>query len=179
MTGVQFVTDALIAEVLEKARQSPRRRMNHNFHESMEANPHRFLNVLLERTYIQPHRHTDPPKAESFLVLEGQVAFVLFDDAGNVVSTHILGRGEIPSTGIGIDVAAGVWHTITAVTPYAVCYEVKPGPYSPSTDKDFAPWAPRENAPEAQAYLESLLRELRRLALGNDRDALRRLEQPE
>lgn len=160
MNGVQFLTEALIAEVLDKARQSPRRRMNHNFHQSMEANPHRFLNVLLERTYIQPHRHAEPPKPEAFLVLEGQAAFFVFDDAGTVVSNHILGRGELPSIGIGIDVAPGVWHTIAAISPYAVCYEVKPGPYSAATDKDFAPWAPREGEAGAPAYLESLLARL-------------------
>jgi cupin fold WbuC family metalloprotein len=144
---------ALFASLVERAGQSPRLRINHNFHASMEDNPHRFLNVMLRGTYIAPHRHLDPPKAESFLVLEGEIAFFTFDDAGKIASTHVLGRDVL-----GIDLVPGVWHTMTPLTEHAICYEVKPGPYQASNDKDFAPWAPREGQPGVTAYLESLLK---------------------
>jgi hypothetical protein len=84
-----------------------------------------------------------------------------------VQSRHLLGQGEPPQglpralTGIararGIDLEPGVWHTLTAVSPYAVCYEVKPGPWDPKTDKEFAPWAPSEGDPAAAGYLRGLL----------------------
>lgn len=151
-----MVTRGLFREVLERARQSPRRRMNYNFHPSLDANPHRFLNAMLRRTYIAPHRHLDPPKAESFLILEGQVAFFLFEDSGRIQETHIL--GERSSGGaLGIDVAPGLWHTLAVLSAHAVCYEVKPGPYSASSDKDFAPWAPREGQAGWESYLSSLV----------------------
>jgi hypothetical protein len=63
---------------------------------------------------------------------------------------------------MGIDLAPGVWHTLSPVSAYAVCYEVKPGPYSAANDKDFAPWAPREGDPGAAAYLETLMSSLGR-----------------
>ena len=47
---------------------------------------------MIQGTYIAPHRHRDPPKAESFIVLEGELAFFTFDDAGQITSTVILGR---------------------------------------------------------------------------------------
>ena len=150
---VQILDSALLASVLERARQSPRLRTNHNFHRSLEDNPHRFLNVMLRGTYIAPHRHLDPPKSESFLVLEGEAAFFTFDDRGAVTATYLLGRDAR-----GIDVAPGVWHTLAVLSPHAVCYEVKPGPYSAANDKDFAPWAPREGDAGVPAYLESLVR---------------------
>ena len=153
MTGIQLVDSALFRELVERARRSPRLRTNHNFHASMEDNPHRFLNVMIRGTYIAPHRHLDPPKAESFLVLEGEIAFFTFDPEGRIASTRVLGRDAI-----GIDLAPGVWHTMTPLTPHAVCYEVKPGPYLASTDKDFAPWAPREGEPGVAAYLDRLLK---------------------
>lgn len=152
MAAIQLLDSALFASLVERARESPRLRTNHNFHTSMEDNPHRFLNVMIRGTYIAPHRHLDPPKAESFLVLEGEIAFFTFDDTGRVVSSHILGRDVM-----GIDVVPGVWHTMAPLTPHAICYEVKPGPYVASNDKDFAPWAPREGAPGVSAYLESLM----------------------
>jgi cupin fold WbuC family metalloprotein len=142
----------LFRQLIERARQSPRLRINHNFHATMEENPHRFLNVMLRGTYVTPHRHLDPPKAESFLVLEGEIAFFTFDDEGAIASKHILGRDAI-----GIDIDPGIWHTLAVLSDEAVCYEVKPGPYTAANDKDFAPWAPREGDPDAAAYLERLL----------------------
>ena len=152
---IQVIDTDLFRELVERARNSPRRRTNHNVHGSMEENPHRFLNVMLRGTYITPHRHLDPPKPEGFLILSGKVVLFLFDDSGKVSGTYILG-GDRP----GIDIPAGVWHTMAVLSPEAVCYEVKPGPYSAANDKDFAPWAPREGDPAAAAYLERLVASL-------------------
>ena len=154
---VQLLDQALIDRTLERAKSSARLRTNHNFHAGPEDNPHRFLNALTRGTYCAPHRHLNPPKSESFLALRGEVAFFLFDDGGNVREAHVLGRGDL----LGIDVQAGEWHTVATLTDTAVCYEVKPGPWDPTTDKDFASWAPREGDPGAPAYLERLLATLR------------------
>jgi cupin fold WbuC family metalloprotein len=155
-TGIQTLNRALFDELIERAQRSPRLRVNHNFHSSMEDNPHRFLNVMAKGTYVAPHRHLDPPKAESFVVLEGEVAFFIFDDAGHVTRTEVVGGDPM-----GIDIAPGIFHTLTPLSQHAVCYEVKPGPYSAATDKDFAAWAPREGDPGAAAYLESLVSSLK------------------
>ena len=88
--NVQTLSNALFQDLIERAERSPRLRINHNFHASMEDNPHRFLNVMAKGTYVAPHRHLDPPKAESFLVLEGEVAFFIFDDAGQVVRMELV-----------------------------------------------------------------------------------------
>lgn len=156
MAKVQILDKMMMNELIERAKRSPRLRVNHNFHASMDDNPHRFLNVLVRGTYATPHRHRDPPKAESFVVLEGEVAFFIFDDAGQVVRTEIVGRDPI-----GIDMEPGVWHTLSPVTDHAVCYEVKPGPYSAATDKEFAPWAPQEGDPGAKEYLAKLMSSLK------------------
>lgn len=153
---MQLIDDQIIRKTLEAARQSPRRRMNCNFHSGPEDNPHRFLNVFLQGTYVAPHRHLRPPKAESFLVVEGCLVLICFEDDGTVRSRHFLGDRP-PATARGIDLEPGVWHTLTAVTEHAVCFEVKPGPWDPATDKEFAPWAPREGDPRAQEYLRGLL----------------------
>lgn len=156
---MQTIDAALFDEVAKKAAASPRRRMNHNFHSGPEDNPHRFLNVLLEGTYVRPHRHLEPPKSEAFLVLEGEAAVVCFDDEGRVTSSVRIG----PAAGaIGIDLEPGIFHTVVALSPRAVCYEVKPGPWNPANDKDFASWAPREGTPEAAAYVAHLAAELGR-----------------
>ncbi len=151
---MRLITTELLQATLSQARRSPRRRMNFNFHTTPEDNAHRFLNVMLRGTYITPHRHVTPPKAETFLVLAGRIAFFLFDDAGAITECCVLGQG---SGAIGADIPAGAWHTMAVLSDHAVCFEVKAGPYAPAKDKEFAAWAPREGEPGCAAYLEALL----------------------
>ena len=51
MASIQPITRDS-STLIERARQSPRLRVNHNFHGGMEENPHRFLNVMLRGTYV-------------------------------------------------------------------------------------------------------------------------------
>jgi cupin fold WbuC family metalloprotein len=156
MTDVQLIAGSLFDRVAELAAASPRLRMNHNFHSGPADNPHRFLNVL-RGTYIRPHRHLAPPKSESFLVLEGVADVILFDDHGSVTARHQLGAESPEGRVWGIDIPPGVWHTILAQTSRVVCFEVKPGPWIASNDKEFAGWAPAEDDPDAADYRNSLL----------------------
>lgn len=149
---LQVIDDTLMTTVLARAKASPRRRANHNFHSGDADNPHRFLNAFIRGTYCSPHRHINPPKSESFIVLSGSIALLLFDDRGNIIEHQILDE-----TVRGVDVPPALWHTIVTLSPTAVCFEVKPGPYDPATDKEFAPWAPQENDPNAATYLQRLL----------------------
>ncbi|MCR9141795.1 MAG: WbuC family cupin fold metalloprotein [bacterium] len=172
-----LIDERLLGETLARARASERRRTNFNFHGDMQENPHRFLNVMLRDTYITPHRHLAPPKAESFLILEGRVAFFTFDDDGAIVACDLLGAktnitaegsyaqaAAAASSGVplnfGIDISPGYWHTLVVLSDHAICFEVKPGPYRVSDDKEFAPWAPHEGvaAPEEiRAYQTKLM----------------------
>jgi len=154
MSGpVQLIDDALLDATLARALAAPRGRVNHNFHPDLAANPHRFLNAWTRGSYAAPHRHLAVPKPESFLMLRGELALFVFDDHGAVTERHVLGRHGV----VGIDLAPGLWHTVAALTETAVCFEVKAGPYDAATDKEFAPWAPREGEPGAAEYLQQLL----------------------
>ena len=157
--GIQIIDRALLARVLEEARRSPRRRVNHNLHRTPAENPNRFLNVMLAGTYVAPHRHLTVPKPELFLVLEGRVGLFTFDDGGAVERAVTLGEGA-PGGAIAIDIAPGIWHTLAVLTPHAILLEVKPGEYDAATDKQFAPWAPREGEAGAPGYLARLVARL-------------------
>ncbi|MFO1479052.1 MAG: WbuC family cupin fold metalloprotein [Turneriella sp.] len=150
---VQIITPALLDSLTERAKTSERQRTNHNFHQSFEENPNRFLNVMVKGTYVTPHRHTTPPKSESFVVLRGQLLFITFDDVGELQTVTRLSAQD----NHGIDIAPGVWHSIIVESDTAICFEVKPGPYAPANDKDFAPWAPREGEAGCAEYAGQLL----------------------
>jgi cupin fold WbuC family metalloprotein len=149
---IQLIDRELIDRIARGAEGTVRRRLNHNFHSGPNDNPHRFLNVLLRGTYVRPHRHVDPPKSETFVVLEGRAAVLIFNDDGTIASRHVLGEETL-----GIDLSSGLWHTIVALTDRVICFEVKPGPWQPASDKEFATWAPAEGDPRASDYLASLL----------------------
>lgn len=113
------------------------------------------LNALQPGSYVRPHRHLLPPKAESSVLLRGSIGFITFHDDGRVDRQLVLSAG---SSSFGVDCQPGPFHTLFALEPDTVVFEVKPGPYDPASDKDFAPWAPEEGSPEATAYLERLVR---------------------
>lgn len=148
---IQLIDQNLFEQVAQRAENTTRRRLNHNFHSGPTDNPHRFLNVLLRGTYIRPHRHLDPPKSETFVVLEGRADVIIFNEDGSIASRHHLGEETL-----GIDLGPGIWHTVVALTDRVICFEVKPGPWEPASDKAFAPWAPAEGDAAVSDYLASL-----------------------
>jgi cupin fold WbuC family metalloprotein len=148
-----------IRSAVEFSRQSPRRRVIAPFHKDHADPLHRMLNAVQPDSYIRPHRHLDPPKAEGWVLLRGSVAFFTFDDDGGVRDCLRVWAGGDP---FGVDLTAGIYHTFIALEPDTVIYEVKPGPYTPANDKSFAPWAPAEGDPQAPAYMQALLTQYRR-----------------
>ncbi len=152
-TKVTLIDQTLIGRAVEMSRKSPRRRIIYPFHKTNEDKMHRMLNCIQPGSYIRPHRHLSPPKAESFIVLRGSICFVVFDDEGQAQEHTVL---SALSDRIGVDAEPGVFHTFFAVEEDTVLFETKPGPYERGSDKDFAPWAPEENSEGAEEYLRTL-----------------------
>jgi len=150
---VEFIELDALQALSARAAKQPRGRINRNYHAYPDGYQ-RLLNAVEPGSYIQPHRHRDPPKAESFVVLTGEIAFFAFDDGGGVSHARRLGP-RLPAR--GVDLAPGVWHCFFALAPGTVVFEGKNGPYDPATDKEFAPWAPAEGDPAATAYMAQLL----------------------
>ena len=145
------IDQALFDAVALQAREAPRRRRNHNLHRESEV-VQRFLNVLQPGTYVRPHRHLRDPAGtgfECFLVLQGAIGLVLLDRRGELLECH-----RLDATGPlrGIELAEGQFHTLVALRPDSVIFELKQGPYQPATDKDFLAASPPEDSPAAAAW---------------------------
>jgi len=153
---VVYVTTSQIARMASEAARHPRGRINHDFHEPRDPYQ-RMLSVVQPGSYVRPHRHRDPPKAETFVVLRGEMAFFAFADDGTVIEAVRIGPRQET---LLVDLKPGVWHSVAALAPDTAIFEGKNGPYDPATDKEFAPWAPEEGDPEAAAYLAALLARL-------------------
>jgi len=137
-----------------EAADSKRLRKNLNLHDDYSDPCQRLFNAMEPGTYIRPHRHLHPPKAECFMAIRGQLVLVVFSDEGEIEQVMPFGAGCDVVT---IDLPAGLWHTLISMESGSVFFEAKPGPYEPLSDKDFAPWAPEEGAPEVEAYLAGLI----------------------
>ena len=150
---ITLIDQALLDQLCAEAAASPRRRKNRNFHARDDQPGHRLLNAMQPDSYIPPHRHLDPNKDETFVVLRGLLGLLVFDDAGAVLRSVKVGFG---GAAIGVDIPHGTWHTAVALEPDTVFLEAKAGPYLPLTAVERAPWAPAEDAPGAASYLAAL-----------------------
>ena len=124
-----------------EAKDSKRLRQNRNLHASLSDSVQRLCNAFEPGTYVRPHRHPQKGRWELFVVLRGAAALLMFDDHGTVIERMELAAGG-PT--LGVEIPPRTWHTIVSRAPGTVLFEVKPGPYSHSEDKEFAGWAPDE-----------------------------------
>lgn len=116
----------LLDQVSSQAKNSPRLRMNYNFHQSLDEKCHRFLNAVEPGTVVEIHRH--PAKDETFVLLRGRVVVNTYNDDGTVKESVEL----CPSEGrYGVNIPKGVWHNIEAKETDSVFFECKEGPYTP------------------------------------------------
>lgn len=153
-SDVVKLTEDMLEKTVALSRESPRGRIIQRLHKKDDAPLHRMLNVMQPGSYLRPHRHMNPPKSEAFVMMKGSVRFVEFDDFGAIVDWFDMQAGtEI----FGVDVEPGVWHSLLVLKPDSVIFEVKNGPYTKASDKDFPDWAPEEGTPEAALYLKELL----------------------
>ncbi len=120
----------LLDEVSEKAKTSPRLRMNYNFHQSLDEKCHRFLNAVEPGTEVPIHKH--PTKDETFVILRGKVRVTTHRDDGSIIEAVVLcaedGR-------YGVNIPKGVWHKLEAIAHNSCIFECKEGPFV-SHEKD-------------------------------------------
>ncbi len=163
--AIRTITSLLIDDLLQRARESSRRRAIHCLHSGDWEHCHRMLNALTPGTYVRPHRHDSDHQSEAFILLRGKLALLLFNEGGSVdfANSRILS----PADGLfGMDIPPGLWHSLVALED-TVIYEVKGHPsggYVQERDKNFASWAPAEGAPEADEYLRKMEEASRQLA---------------
>ncbi len=123
---MKVINELLLEEVSAKAKDSPRLRMNYNFHQSLDEKCHRFLNAVEPGTVVPIHRH--PTKDETFIVLKGRVKVSTFNDEGEVLESVVLCQED----GIyGVDIPKNVWHTLESLDTGSVIFECKEGPFVP------------------------------------------------
>ncbi len=147
---MKFIDQAIIKTTSAAADASPRKRAHHLLHESTDR-LQRMLQVANKGSYYTPHFHDE--KLEAFIVLEGEAAAVIFDDKGELKEVTLLGKDAVMA-----EIPPGAWHSFVVLSEKVTFIELLDGYYDPNTHKNFAPWAPQEDDPEAKAYEENLVK---------------------
>ena len=147
--GMKVIDQQALSRLSEDAAARPRRRANWNLHPTLDDPIQRFFNAMEPGTYVRPHRHDGANRWECFFAIRGAAAVVTFSDEG-----LLLDRAIIAADGdkLGLEIPPGAWHALASMEPGTVLLELKPGPYEPLTDKDFALWAPEEGSAECLAF---------------------------
>ena len=123
---MKIIDEQLLNEVGAQAKESPRLRMNYNFHQSLDELCHRFINAVEPGTEVPIHRH--PTKDESFIILRGKVRVTTHNDDGSIIEDVVLSK---ESGNYGVDIPKNVWHKLESLEPGSVIFECKEGPFVP------------------------------------------------
>lgn len=120
---LQILDNVLITTTSAKVKESPRLRMNYNFHPSLVDKVQRFINCMEPGTKVEIHHH---PVDEMLIVIRGAIKAILVDDDKNVIDEKVIR----PADGVfGVQLPKNVWHTIECLEPDTCVFEVKEGPF--------------------------------------------------
>lgn len=128
---MESIDKNLLDTVSAAAKSSERLRMNHNFHDALNAPCQRMLNALEPGTFVPIHRHKHT--AETYILLRGKLKIFFYNEEKVIVEEEVLDQ----SYGCyGVHIPAGVWHSMEVLESGTIIFETKDGPYTPITEQD-------------------------------------------
>ena len=126
------ITQAILDELTEKAKESPRFRMNMDLRDSEEDTSQRMLNAIEPGSPLLIHRHQKT--SETVVCLRGRLVEEFYNDLERICTERI----ELSPNGpvVALNIPAGQWHTVSALESGTVILEMKNGAYEPLSDAD-------------------------------------------
>lgn len=118
------ITQAILDELTEKAKASPRLRCNLDMRNTPEDQSQRMLNALEPGTVMPIHRHKN--SSETCICIRGHFEEYFYDDLGNLTDTIDMVPG-----GVVLNIEVGQWHSLKCLESGTVLFEAKDGPYHP------------------------------------------------
>ena len=126
------ITQAVLDNLTEQAKASPRLRMNLDLRNSAEDQSQRMLNAIEPGSPLPIHRHQNT--SETVVCLRGRLVEEYYDDLERICTerTELSPGGPI----VALNIPAGQWHTVQALESGTVILEMKNGKYEPIQDCD-------------------------------------------
>ena len=121
----------------ERAAASARGQCRICLHKAPDATVHEMVIAQRRGFYSRPHRHLQ--KTEAFLLIEGEVDLIRFDDGGAI--SEIIQMGP-PGVGVYYHrVPPLTWHCLNIRSEFVIFHETAEGPFDPAATV-FPTWAP-------------------------------------
>ena len=126
------ISQALLDNLTEQAKASPRLRMNRDLRNSTDDQSQRMLNAIEPGSPLPIHRHRH--SSETVVCLRGRLVEEYYDDLERMCTEAI----ELSPNGpvVALNIPAGQWHTARALESGTVILEMKDGPYEPTGPED-------------------------------------------
>ena len=110
---IKTITADHLNLLADKAAQAARLRAHLNVHESLDAPVQRLFIATEPATYMRPHRHSESHKWEFFMVLEGQINLLVFNETGKLIQRTPMSR----TTTRAVEIPANTWHAYVCMQP--------------------------------------------------------------
>lgn len=132
MNSYMKITQALLDNLTEQAKVSPRLRMNYDLRNSDTDQSQRMLNAIEPGSPLPVHRHQKT--SETVVVLRGRLVWEFYDELERICTERI----EVSPNGpvVALNIPAGQWHTVKALESGSVILEMKEGAYEPTQECD-------------------------------------------
>jgi cupin fold WbuC family metalloprotein len=126
------ITQAILDNLTEQAKASPRLRMNLDLRNSAEDQSQRMLNAIEPGSPLPIHRHQK--SSETVVCLRGRLVEEYYDELERICTERI----ELSPNGpvVALNIPAGQWHTVQALESGTVILEMKNGKYESLSDVD-------------------------------------------
>ena len=126
------ITQALLDNLTEQAKASPRLRMNFDLRNSDKDLSQRMLNAIEPGSVIPIHRH--PKTSETVVCLRGRLVWEFYDELERSCTERI----ELSPNGqvVALNIPIGQWHTVKSLESGSVILEMKEGAYEPTSPVD-------------------------------------------
>ena len=126
------ITQAILDQLTEQAKASPRLRMNMDLRNSADDQSQRMLNAIEPGSPLPIHRHQK--SSETVVCLRGRLVEEYYDELERICTERI----ELSPNGpvVALNIPAGQWHTVQALESGTVILEMKNGKYEPLSDVD-------------------------------------------
>ena len=126
------ITQAILDDLTEQAKASPRLRMNLDLRNSDADQSQRMLNAIEPGSPLPIHRHRK--SSETVVCLRGRLVEEFYDELERRCTEAI----ELSPGGpvVALNIPIGQWHTVRALESGSVILEMKEGVYEPLQDCD-------------------------------------------
>ena len=124
------ITQALLDNLTEQAKASPRLRMNMDLRNSAEDKSQRMLNAIEPGSHLPIHRHQH--SSETVVCLRERLVEEFYDELERTEAIELSPNGPV----VAVNIPIGQWHTVRSLESGTVILEVKDGPYEPLGPED-------------------------------------------